>query len=62
MPPSAAVSFMEEATCDGFSERETVFLPEFEHAPHRFLPFRLAGCGWRCLDGRLLGEGKKIRL
>jgi hypothetical protein len=53
---------MEEATCDGLSEREAMLLPEFEHAAHRFFPFRLAGCGWSCLDGRFLGEGKQVRL
>jgi hypothetical protein len=62
MPPSVAVSFMEETTGDGLSEGETMLLPEFEHAAHRFPPFRLAGRGWRCLAGRFLGEGKEIRL
>src|SRR5664280_1985813 len=62
MPPSVAVSFVEEGTRDGLSEGEMVLLSKFEHAAHRFLPFRLAGCCWRCLDGRFLGEGKEIRL
>ena len=57
-----AVSFVEEATCDGFSEGETILLSKFEHAAHCFLPFRLASCGWRCLDGRFLSEGKEVRL
>ena len=61
MPPSVAVSFVEEATCDGLSEGEMVLLSKFEHAAHCFLSFRLASCGWRCLDGRFLGEGKEIR-
>jgi hypothetical protein len=61
MPPSVAVSFVEEAACDGLSEGETMLLSKFEHAAHCFLSFRLASCGWRCLDGRFLGEGKEIR-
>src|ERR1019366_10738240 len=55
-------SFVEEGKRDGLSEGEMVLLSKFEHAAHRFLPFRLAGCCWRCLDGRFLGEGKEIRL
>src|ERR1035437_5714096 len=61
MPPSVAVSFVEEATRDGLSEGEMILLSKFEHALHCFLAFRLASCGWRCLDGRFLGEGKEIR-
>src|ERR1035438_4281062 len=61
MPPSVAVSFVEEGTRDGLSERETMLLSKFEHAAHRFLPLRLAGCGWRCLDGRFLSERKEVR-
>jgi hypothetical protein len=61
MPPSVAVSFVEEAACDGLSEGEMMLLSKFEHAAHGFLSFRLATCGWRCLDGRFLGEGKEIR-
>src|ERR1035441_8976685 len=61
MPPSVAVPFVEEATGDGLSERETMLLSKFEHAAHRFLPLRLAGCGWRCLDGRFLSERKEVR-
>jgi hypothetical protein len=53
---------MEEATRDGLSERETMLLSKFEHAAHCFLSFRLASCGWRCLDGRFLSEGKEVRL
>jgi hypothetical protein len=60
--PSVAVSFVEEATGDGLSEGEMILLSKFEHAAHCFLPLRLASCGWRCLDGRFLGEGKEIRL
>jgi hypothetical protein len=62
MPPSVAVSFVEEATGDWLSEGETILLSKFEHAAHCFLPFRLASCGWRCLDGRFLSEGKEVRL
>src|SRR5664280_2035122 len=62
MPPSVAVSFVEEATRDGLSQREAMLLAKFEHAAHCFLPFCLTGCGWRWLDGRFLGERKKIRL
>jgi hypothetical protein len=61
MPPSVAVSFVEQAPCDGLSERETVLLSKFEHAAYCFLPLRLAGCGWRCLDGRFLSERKEVR-
>ena len=61
MLPSVAVSFMEEAACDRLSEGESMLLSKFEHAAHCFLSFRLASCGWRCLDGRFLGEGKEIR-
>ena len=61
MLPSVAVSFMKEAACDGLPEGETMLLSKFEHAAHGFLSFRLASCGWRCLDGRFLGEGKEIR-
>ena len=61
MPPSVAVSFVEQATCDGLSEGEMVLLSKFEHAAYCFLPLRLASCGWSCLDGRLLSEGKKKR-
>ena len=56
-----AVSFVEQATCDGLSEREMMLLSKFEHAAHGFLSFRLASCGWSCLYGRLLSEGKKKR-
>ena len=56
-----AVSFVEEGTRDGLSEGEMVLLSKFEHAAHGFLSFRLASCGWSCLDGRLLSEGKKKR-
>jgi hypothetical protein len=56
------MSFVEEATCDGLFEGETVLLAKFEHAAHGFFPLRLASCGWRCLDGRFLGEGQEIRL
>jgi hypothetical protein len=62
MPPSVAVSFVEEAAGDGLSERETMLLPKFEHASHSFRPFRLAGCRWWCLNGRVLSEGKEIHL
>jgi hypothetical protein len=62
MPPSVAVSFVEQATCDGFSESETVLVSKFEHASHCFLPFLLASFGWRCLDSRFLSEGKEVRL
>jgi hypothetical protein len=62
MPPSVAVSFVEETTRDWLSEGETMLLSEFKHAAHCFLAFRLASCFWRCLDGRFLGEGKKVRL
>ena len=55
------MSFVEETACDGLSEGETMLLSKFEHAAHGFLSFRLASCGWRCLDGRFLGEGKEIR-
>jgi hypothetical protein len=61
MPPLLAMSFVEETACDGLSEGETMLLSKFEHAAHGFLSFRLASCGWRCLDGRFLGEGKEIR-
>jgi hypothetical protein len=61
MLPSVAVSFVEEAACDRLSEGEPVLLSKFEHAAHCFLSLRLASCGWRCLDGRFLGEGKEIR-
>jgi hypothetical protein len=61
MLPSVAVSFVEEAACDGLSEGEMVLLSKFKHAAHCFLSFRLASCGWRCLDGRFLGEGKEVR-
>src|ERR1039457_5089104 len=61
MPPSVAVSFVEQATCDGLSEREMMLLSKFEHAAHGFLSFRLASCGWSCLDGRLLSERKQKR-
>ena len=61
MLPSVAVSFVEKAACDWLSEGEMVLLSKFEHAAHGFLSFRLASCGWRCLDGRFLGEGKEIR-
>src|ERR1039458_8260557 len=44
MPPSVAMSFVEEATCDGLSEREAMLLSKFEHAAYCFLPFRLASC------------------
>jgi hypothetical protein len=57
MLPSAAVSFVEEVACDGLSEGEMMLLSKFEHAAHGFLSFRLASCGWRCLDGGFLGEG-----
>ena len=39
-PPSAAVSFMEEAASDRLSRCEIVLLPKFEHAADGFLPFR----------------------
>jgi hypothetical protein len=61
MPPSVVVSFVKEAACDGLSKGEMMLLSEFEHAAHGFLSFRLASCGWRCPDGRFLGEGKEIR-
>jgi hypothetical protein len=61
MLPSAAVSFMKKAACDGLPERETMLLSKFGHAAHGFLSFRLASCGWRGLDGRFLGEEKEIR-
>src|ERR1035437_5178503 len=62
MPPSVAVSFVEKATCDGLSEGEMMLLSKFEHAAHCFLSLRRASRGWRCLDGRFLGEGKEVRL
>jgi hypothetical protein len=62
MPPSVVVSFVEEVTCDGLSEGETMLLSKFDYAAHGFLPFRLASCDWRCLDGRFLSEGKEVRL
>jgi hypothetical protein len=62
MPPSVAVSFVEEAARDGLSEGEMMLLSKFEHAAHCFLPLRLASCGWRCLDGSFLSEGKEVRL
>jgi len=55
------VFFVKEATCDGLSEGEMMLLSKFEHAAHCFLSFRLASCGWRCLDGRF-SEGKEVRL
>jgi hypothetical protein len=61
MPPSVAVSFMQEAACDRLSKGEKVLLSKFEHAAHCFLSFRLARCGWRCVDGRFLSEGNEIR-
>jgi hypothetical protein len=61
MLPSVAVSFVEEAACDRLSEGESMLLSKLEHAAHGFLPLRLAGCGWRRLDGCFLGERKEIR-
>ena len=56
------MSFVEEATCEGLSEGETMLLSKCEHAADGFLSFHLASCGWSRLDGRLLSEGKDIRL
>jgi hypothetical protein len=52
---------MEEAACDRLSESEMIRLSKFEHGAHGFLSLRLAGCRWRCPDGRFLGERKEIR-
>ena len=52
---------MEEAACDRLSEGESMLLSKLEHAAHGFLSLRLAGCRWRCPDGRFLGERKEIR-
>src|ERR1035437_1342273 len=60
MPPPVAVPFAQQATCDGLSEHEMMLLSKFEHAAYCFLPLRLAGCGWRCLDGRFLSERKEV--
>jgi hypothetical protein len=60
MPPSAAVSFMEETTRDGLSEAEVVLLSKCEHALHGFLSPRLGCRGWHWLTGRFLSEGKDV--
>jgi len=62
MPPSVAVSFVEEATRDELSEGEMMLFSKFEHTAHCLLSLRLASCGWRWLDGRFLGQGNEIRL
>src|ERR1035438_8669569 len=49
MPPSVAVSFVEQAPCDGLSERETVLLSKFEHgrtASSRFVWPVAVGAAW----------------
>jgi hypothetical protein len=61
MPASAAVSFVEEATCDGLSEGEMMVLSKLEHVAHCFLSSRLAGCSWRCPNGSFLSERKEVR-
>jgi len=60
MPPSAAVSFVEETTRDGLPEGEVVLLSKREHALHSFLAPRLGSHGWRLLDRRFFSEGKDI--
>jgi hypothetical protein len=62
MPPSVAVSFMQELARNRLAEREVMLLPEFEHAPHGFLARRV--CSWAgcCLEGCFLGEGKDVLL
>ena len=57
MPPSVAVPIVKEAARDWLSEGEMVLFPEFEHAAHRFLPFRLTGGGRICRNSGIFSKG-----
>jgi hypothetical protein len=62
MPPSVAVSFMQELAGNRLAEREVMLLTEFEHTPHGFLARRLwggTGCG---LASCFLSEGEEVLL
>jgi hypothetical protein len=62
MPPSVAVSFVEEVTRGRLSKGEMILLSKFEHAAHCLFSFRLDSRGWRWLYSRFLSEGKDIRI
>jgi hypothetical protein len=62
MPPSVAVSFVEEATRDRLSEGEMMLLSKLEHAAHCLFSFLLDSRGWRWLYSRFFSEGKDIRI